>query len=171
RPYLITGARKAAYLSVRRIRDETELSVEIEPIIYPTAYNLKFVLKEPSVALYSPSRAQGTFSVNVATSIRAVDVITPLEPAEVDQYMDLWINHSTSEGFANKLRAIGEKMRGIGDSTEIVVESLLMMSSPTPPRELIYYCEEHDREPTHSHERTAPPSAVKDLLKHHLKLN
>lgn len=170
-PYLITSAKKVTCISVRRIRDESDLTVEIDPIIYPTTYNLKFVLEEPSVGLYSPSNTQGTFSANTTTSIRAVDVIQPMDPADVDQYIDLWLTHKTDDSFANKLKAMQEKIRGIESSAEIVIESLLMMSSPHPPRQLIYYCEDHDRDPTHNHDRTVPPSAVKGLLKHHLKLN
>lgn len=170
-PYLITSAKKVAYLSVRRINDESDLAVEIDPIIYPTPYNLKFVLKEPSVGLYSLSTTQGTFSANATTSIRAVDVIQSMDPADVEQYIDLWITHKTNDNFATKLRAIQEKIRGIENSAEIVVESLLMMSSPRPPRQLIYYCEDHDSDPTHNHDRNLPPSAVKGLLKHHLKLD
>lgn len=170
-PYLITSAKKVAYLSVRRIRDESDLTVEIDPIVYPTPYNLKFVLKEPSIGLYSPSHIQGTFSANTTTSIRAVDVIQQMDLADVEQYMDLWITHKTSDNLANKLKAMEEKIKGIESSAEIVVESLLMMSSPPAPRQLIYYCEEHDREPTHDHDRNVPPNAVKGLAKHHLRLN
>ena len=170
-PYLITSARKVAYLSVRRIRDESDLTVEIDPIIYPTPYNLKFVLKEPSAGLYSTSHMQGIFSANATTSIRAVDVIQSMDPADVEQYIDLWITHKTDDNFANKLKTMQEKIKGIESSAEIVVESLLMMSSPPAPRQLIYYCEEHDSDPTHNHDRNVPPSAVKGLLKHHLKLS
>jgi len=170
-PYLITSTRKVACISVRRIKDESELTVEIDPIIYPTPYNLKFVLKEPSVGLYGPSNTQGTFSANATTSIRAVDVIQQMDPADVEQYIDLWITHKTNDNFAAKLKAMQEKVRGIESSAEIVVESLLIMSSPPPPRQLIYYCEDHDHDPTHNHDRNVPPSAVKGLLKHHLKLN
>jgi len=169
-PYLITSAKKVAYVSARRIGDESDLTVEIDPIVYPTPYNLKFVLKEPSVGLYSPSNTQGTFSANATTSIRAVDVIQPMDHVDVEQYIDLWITHKTNDNFATKLKTMQEKMRGIESSAEIVVESLLIMSSPSPPRQLIYYCEDHDRDPTHNHDRTVPPSAVKGLLKHHLKL-
>ncbi len=169
-PYLVTSARKIVCLSVRRIANESGLTVEIDPIIYPTPYNLKFVLKEPSIGLYSQSNTQGTFSSNTTTSIRAVDVIQPMELGDVEQYVDLWVTHKTSDGFAAKLKTMQEKIRAIESSAEIVVESLLMMSSPHPPRQLIYYCEDHDRDPTHNHERTIPPSAVKGLVKHYLKL-
>jgi len=169
-PYLITSAKKVAYLSVRRIGNESNLTVEIDPIVYPTPYNLKFVLKEPSVGLYSQSSTQGTFSANATTSIRAVDIIQQMEEVDVEQYMDLWITHKASDNFTNKLKAMEEKIKSIESSAEIVVESLLMMSSPHQPRQLIYYCEDHDSDPTHNHDRTVPPSAVKGLLKHHLKL-
>ncbi len=170
-PYLITSARKVAYVSVRRIGDESDLTIEIDPIVYPTPYNLKFVLKEPSIGLYSQSKTQGTFSANATTTIRAVDVIQPMDPADVEQYVDLWTTHKTNDNFAAKLKTMQEKIKGIESSAEIVVESLLMMSSPPPPRQLIYYCEDHDLDPTHNHDRTVPPSAVKGLLKHHLKLD
>lgn len=169
-PYIITSARKVVCLSVSRINDESDLTIEIDPIIYPTPYNLKFVLKEPSIGLYSPSKTQGTISANSTTLIRAVDVIQQMNPVDVEQYMDLWLTHSTNENFAMKLKAMQEKMKGIESSAEIVVESMLMMSSPPPPRQLIYYCEDHDRDPTHNHDRTTPPSAVKGLVKSQLKL-
>ncbi len=169
-PYLITSAKKVVCISVRRIGDESDLTVEIDPIVYPTPYNLKFILKEPSVSLYGPSNTQGTFSANATTTIRAVDVIQPMDPADVEQYVDLWITHKASDNFAANLKTMQEKIRGIESSAEIVVESLLMMSSPHPPRQLIYYCEDHDLDPTHNHDRTVPPSAVKELLKHNLKL-
>ncbi len=170
-PYLITSARKVAYLSVKRIKDDSDIIVEIDPIIYPTPYNLKFILKDPSAGLYSPSTTQGTFSANEATVIRAVDVIQQMEPRDVEEYMDLWLTHKTSDGFATKLKAVENKIKSIESSAEIVVESLLMMSSSPAPRQLIYYCEDHDRDPTHNHNRNVPPSAVKGLLKHHLKLD
>jgi len=170
-PYLITNAKKVAYLSVRRIKDESDVTVEIDPIIYPTPYNLKFVLKDPSVGLYSPSSTQGIFSANETTAIRAVDVIQQMEPKEVEEYMDLWLTHKTSDGFASKLKAMESKIKGMESSAEIVVESLLMMSSPPAPRQLIYHCNDHDHDPTHNHNRNVPPSAVKGLLKHHLKLD
>ena len=170
-PYLITSAKKVTYLSLRRIKDESDVSVEIDPIIYPTAYNLKFVLKEPSVGLYSPSNRQGTFSANATTSIRAVHVIQQMDLEDVERYMDLWLTHKTSDSFATKLKTVENKLKGIQNSAEIVVESLLVMSSPPEPRQLIYYCEDHDRDPTHNHDRNVPPSAVKGLLKHHLKMD
>jgi hypothetical protein len=170
-PYLITSARKVACISVRRIKDESDLTVEIDPIIYPTPYNLKFVLKEPSIGLYSPSSTQGTFSANSTTSIRATDLIQQIEPTDAEEYMDLWIMHKASDNFATKLRAIQEKIRTIESSEDVVVESLLMVSSPRPPRQLIYYCEDHDRDPTHNHDRNMPPTAVKGLLRHHLKMS
>jgi hypothetical protein len=169
--YLITSARKVACLSVRRIKDESDITVEIDPIVYPTPYNLKFVLKEPSIGLYSPSNTQGTFSANATTSIRAVDIIQQMDPVDVEQYVDLWITHKASDNLVAKLKAMQEKIREIEGSAEIVVESLLMMSSPSPPRQLIYYCENHESDPTHNHDRNVPPSAVKGLLKHHLKLD
>ena len=170
-PYLITSAKKVVYLSVKRIKDESEVTVEIDPIIYPTPYNLKFVLKDPSVGLYSTSSTQGTFSANETTAIRAVDVLQQMEPKDVDEYMDLWLTHKTSDGFATKLKAVESKIKSLESSAEIVVESLLMMSSPPTPRQLIYYCEDHDSDPTHNHNRNVPPSAVKERLKHHLKLD
>lgn len=169
--YLITSAKKVAYLSVRRIRDESDVTVEIDPIIYPTPYNLKFILKEPSIGLYSPSNTQGTFSANAVTPIRAVDVIQPMEPDDLENYIDFWVTHKTNDTLATKLKEVQEKIKSIESSAEILVESLLLMSSPHPPRQLIYYCEDHDYDPTHNHERTVPSSAVKGLLKHHLKLN
>lgn len=170
-PYLITSARKVAYLSAKRIKDESDVIIEIDPIIYPTPYNLKFILKEPSVGLYSPSSTQGTFSANETTAIRAVDVIQQMELKDVEEYTDLWLTHKTSDGFATKLKAVENKIKSVESSAEIVVESLLMMSTPPAPRQLIYYCEDHDRDPTHNHNRNVPPSSVKGLLKHHLKLD
>ncbi len=170
-PYLVTGTRKVAHISVRRVQDESSMTVEIAPIIYPTAYNLKFVLGEPSIGLYSQSETKGTFSVNAATPIRGTDLIEPLSQEDIDQYVDLWITHKTTEDFANKLKAMGAKLRGVDDSAELVVESLLMMSSPPPPRQLIYYCEEHEGDPSHGHDRTVATSAVKGLVRHHLKLS
>ncbi|MFQ5969048.1 MAG: hypothetical protein ACE5J2_00935 [Nitrososphaerales archaeon] len=169
--YLITSAKKVAYISARRIKDESELSVEIDPIVYPTPYNLKFILKEPSIGLYSPSNTQGTFSANTVTPIRAVDVIQPMQADDLENYLDFWITHKANDTLAIKLKAVEEKIKSIKSSAEILVESLLLMSSQHPPRQLICYCEDHDYDPTHNHERTVPPTAVKGLLKHHLKLN
>jgi hypothetical protein len=168
-PYLITGNRKVSCISVRRVGDEG-LTVEIDPIIYPTPYNLKFVLKEPSVGLYSPSKTRGIFSANSTTSIRAVEILQQMNPSDVDRYMELWVTHSANENFADKLKAVQEKIRNMQSSAEIVVESMLIMSSPQPPRQLIFHCEDHERNPTHDHERTVPPSAVKALAKNHLKM-
>lgn len=169
-PYLVTGARKTAYVSVRRVESDADVSVEIDPIIYPTAYNLKFTLREPSVGLYSPSNTKGVFSVNATTPVRAVNAVESLQVDELEQYLDLWITHRASNTLASKLKNMEEKLRSMQDSAGMVVESMLMMSSPRPPRELIYYCEEHDKEPTHRHERTVPASAVKGLMKSHLKV-
>ncbi len=170
-PYLITSAKKIAYLSVRRTKDESELTIEIDPIIYPTPFNLKFVLNEPSVGLYSPSTDKGTFSVNSLTPIRATDAIQTIEVPDLDNYIDLWITHKADDSFVTKLKTMQQKITNVDSSTELLVESMLAMSSPMPPRQLIYMCEEHDKEPTHKHEKTVAPSAVKGLLKHHLKLN
>jgi len=170
-PYLVSSARKVSYVSVMRIKDESQVNVEIEPIIYPTPFNLKFVLHEPSVGLYSPSSDKGTFSVNPATHIRATDAIQSIEVSDLENYIDLWITHKADDSFVTKLKAMQKKVAGAENSVEILLESMLAMSLPTPPRQLIYFCEDHDKDPTHKHERLVPPSSVKGLLKHHLKLN
>ena len=170
-PYLVTSPKKVAYLSVRRIKDESSLTVEIDPIIFPRPFNLTFVLNEPSVGLYTPSTDKGTFSANSVTPIRATDAIQTLEVSDLDRYIDLWITHKADDSFLTKLRTMQKKIANVDSSVELVLESMLSMSSPTPPRQLIYSCEDHDKEPTHKHEKNVPPSAVKGLLKHHLKLN
>lgn len=170
KPYLVTSARKVVYLSVRRVKDESDLTVEIDPIIYPTSFNLKFILNEPSIGLYSPSSVQGIISFNIHTPIRATDMVQTLEVGDLESFADLWITHKADEGFVRKLRTVTGKITHMNDSAEMLLETMLAMSSPTPPRSLIYSCEEHEKDPTHKHERTVPPSAVKGLLKHHLKL-
>ncbi|MFQ5941403.1 MAG: hypothetical protein ACE5KA_06880 [Nitrososphaerales archaeon] len=170
-PYLVTSSKKVSYVSVRRVTDESGLTIEIEPIIYPTPFNLKFVFNEPSVGLYAPSMERGIFSVNTVTSIRATDIIQTIEVPDLHSYLDLWITHKTDNSFVTKLKTMRKKIMNADSSTELLVESMLAMSSPMPPRQLIYLCEDHDREPTHKHEKTVSPSAVKELLKHHFKLN
>ena len=168
--YLVTSAKEVSYLSVRR-SDENDPIVEIDPIIYPTPFNLKFEFKEPSVGLYSTSREKGIFSINTVTSVRATDIIQAMEIPDLDRYIKLWITHKADDSFVKKLRTMREKIMNVDNSPELLVESMLAMSSPTPPRQLIYMCEDHDREPTHKHEKTVSPSAMNGLLKHHLKLN
>jgi hypothetical protein len=170
-PYLVTSAKKVSYLSARRVKGENDLTVEIDPIIYPTPFNLKFVLNEPSVGLYSPSTEKGTFSMNNVTSIRTTDMIQTLEVPDLERYIDLWVTHKADDSFIKKLRTMQEKVMNVDNSAELLVESMLAMSSPTPARQLIYICEDHDKEPTHKHEKTIPQSAVKGLVKHHLKIN
>lgn len=170
-PYLITSAKKISYLSVRRENNENDITIEIDPIIYPTSFNLKFVFNEFSVGLYSPSMDKGTFSVNNITSIRSTDVIQSLEVYDLESYIDLWITHKADDSFIRKLRTIQKKITNVDSSAELLLESILAMSASIPSRQLIYKCENHDREPTHKHEKTVYPSAVKGLLKHYLKLN
>jgi len=123
------------------------------------------------VGLYSTSREKGIFSINTVTSVRATDIIQAMEIPDLDRYIKLWITHKADDSFVKKLRTMREKIMNVDSSPELLVESMLAMSSPTPPRQLIYMCEDHDREPTHKHEKTVSPSAVNGLLKHHLKLN
>jgi len=170
-PYLITSAKKISYLSVRRENNENDITIEIDPIIYPTSFNLKFVFNEFSVGLYSPSLDKGTFSVNDITSIRSTDVIQSLEVYDLESYIDLWITHKADDSFITKLRTIQKKITNVDSSAELLLESILAMSASMPSRQLIYKCENHDREPTHKHEKTIHSSAVKGLLKHYLKLN
>jgi len=170
-PYLVTSARKMSCLSVRRVKDESGLYIEIEPIVYPTPYNLKFVLQEPGVGLYSLSNDKGIFSVNTLTSIRATDIIQPIDFTDLDRYIELWLTHKADDRFLKKLRTIRRKFMNMSNSEELLMESMLAMSAPTPPRRLIYMCEDHYKEPTHKHELNLLPSAVKGLLRHHLKLN
>ncbi len=108
-PYLITSAKKISYLSVRRENNENDITIEIDPIIYPTSFNLKFVFNEFSVGLYSPSLDKGTFSVNDITSIRSTDVIQSLEVYDLESYIDLWITHKADDSFITKLRTIQKK--------------------------------------------------------------
>lgn len=169
-PYLITSARKVSYLSVRKVKDENDLTIEIEPIIYPTPFNLKFILNEPSVGLYSPSSDKGTFSVNSVTPIRATDAIQTIEVPDLENYIDLWVTHKADDSFITKLKIMQQKIKNADSSVELMLESMLAMSLPTPPRQLIYMCENHDTDPTHKHEKTVPPSSVKGLLKYHLKI-
>jgi hypothetical protein len=169
-PYLITSARKVACVSVTRVKDEKDLKVTIDPIIYPTPFNLKFILNEPSVALYSPSSDKGTFSVNSVTHIHATDVIQALDLSDLDKLIELWITHKAEDSFVTKLKVMQQKVRNADSSAELLLESMLALSAPTSPRQLIYMCEDHDNEPTHKHEKIVPPSSVKGLLKHHLKL-
>ncbi len=169
-PFLVTSPRKMSCLSVRRVKDESGLHIEIEPIVYPTPYNLKFVLQQPCIGLYSPSNEKGIFSVNTHTPIHGTDIIQPMEITELDRYIDLWLTHKADERFLKKLRTIQRKFMNLGNSEELLMESMLAMSAPMPPRRLIYMCEDHYKEPTHNHERNVLPSAVKGLLRHHLKL-
>ncbi|MEM2760722.1 MAG: hypothetical protein QXU32_12330 [Nitrososphaerales archaeon] len=170
-PYLISSARKVTYVSVRRIEEESRITVEIDPIVYPSPFNLKFVLNEPSVGLYNPSSDKGTISMNSVTTIRATDLTQSIEPSDLDSFIDLWITHKADESFVTKLKAMKNKVANSASSVELALELMLTMSLPMPPRQLIYICEDHDKEPTHRHERLVPPSSVKGLLKHHLKLN
>ncbi|MGH9910123.1 MAG: hypothetical protein ACRD32_05740, partial [Nitrososphaerales archaeon] len=117
-PYLVTSPKKVAYLSVRRIKDESSLTVEIDPIIFPTPFNLTFVLNEPSVGLYTPSTDKGTFSANSVTPIRATDAIQTLEVSDLDRYIDLWITHRADDSFLTKLRTMQKKITNVDSSVE-----------------------------------------------------
>lgn len=171
KPFLITSARKISSISVKRLMDESSLTINIEPIIYPTPFNLKFIFDEPSISFYSPSLDKGTFSANSSTAIRATDVLQTLDLSELETYVELWITHKADDSFVKKLKNMQKKISNVDGSVELAMESMLAMSYSAPKRALIYMCENHENEPTHKHEKTVPPSAVKGLLKHHLKLN
>ncbi len=127
--YLVKGNRKEVTLAVRRIDDERSLIVEIEPIIYPTNFNLKFILDEPSVTLYSHSMTKGILSLNATTTIRAIDEIRVISLDDMHEYISLWIDPS-KEGFRDRLNRLISKL----GSEEFLIESLLTLSKDPDSR-------------------------------------
>lgn len=164
--YLITSTRKEAALAVRRINDERSLMIEIDPIIYPSNFNLRFILDEPSVTLYSPSMPKGIVSLNTNTTIRATDRIQVISFDDINDYISLWLKPS-GEGFKNKLNNLIKKI----GSEEFLIDSVLAISKDPPTRELVYLCRDHASKPeAHAHNQILDTNTVKDIILKHLQL-
>ena len=163
--YLITSNRKELTISVRRINDEQGLMVEIDPIIYPSIFNLKFILDEPSVTLYSLSLSKGIVSLNSNTAIRATDKINTITIDELNDYLSLWLEPE-KEGLKAKVDRLISKI----GSEEFLIESLLALSKDPPSRELIYLCNDHASKPFHNHDKILSRNDLKSIIINHLRL-
>ncbi|MEM2855566.1 MAG: hypothetical protein QW416_00475 [Candidatus Nitrosocaldaceae archaeon] len=164
--YLIKSNRKESTISVRRISDERSLIVEIDPIIYPTPFNLKFILNEPSVTLYSPSMNKGIISLNSNTVIRAIDTLTIIDQNDLKDYLELWIEPA-SKSFKDKLSKVMSKI----GSNEFLIEGLLALSKDPPNRELISLCYDHELKGYHEHGKIIDVNIIKSMIIKHLKLD
>jgi hypothetical protein len=164
--YFIKGNRKEATLAVRRIKDERSLMIEIDPIIYPTDFNLRFILNEPSVTLHSPSMLKGIVSLNANTTVRATDSIEVISFDDINNYISLWLKPS-SEGFKKKLNSLISKI----GSEEFLIESMLTFAKDPPDRNLIYLCKDHSLKPeAHAHSQMVDVGSVNNIIMNHLRL-
>ncbi len=164
--YFIKGNRKEATLAVRRIKDERSLMVEIDPIIYPSNFNLRFILDEPSITLYSPSMLKGIVSLNTNTIVRATDTIEVISFDDINDYISLWLKPS-SEGFKRKINNLISKL----GSEEFLIEAMLAFAKDPPDRSLIYLCKDHaSKREDHAHNEILDVNSVNDIILNHLKL-
>ncbi|MCS6768445.1 MAG: hypothetical protein RMJ59_06630 [Candidatus Nitrosocaldus sp.] len=161
-PYIIATERHVLYIS-RRLSDE-RVSVSIDPIVYPTPFNLRLIIDEPCVALHSVSSSTGILSLNKRTMIRGVDRIEQVDGSAIDGIVRVWLRDYDDESAARRI------IRGIASlrSIDRLVEYMLTSGSHTR-RSTIYRCEEHDSEPMHEHDTMVSGSSVRDIIRHHLK--
>lgn len=164
KPYIIATDRHVLYISVKRFNDK-HVSVSIDPIIYPTPFNLRFIIDEPCVALHSISSSTGILSLNKRTVIRAVDVIEQVDSTAIDELVRLWLRDYDDEPTTTRI------IKGIASlrSTSRLVEYILT-SGKHVRRSTIYRCEEHDHEPMHKHDTMVSSSSVRTLIRYHLNV-
>ncbi len=163
--YILKGNRKSVTFSLRKIDDERSLLIEIDPIIYPTDFNLKFILDEPSIVLYNNSLMEGIVSLNRSTYVRAIDSIDIITLDDLKDYISLWIKPA-KEGFTNKFNNLINKL----GSEEFLIESLLALSKKAPNKRVVYLCHDHELQGFHAHDSMIDTDSIIDIILAHIRL-
>lgn len=161
-PYLVATNRHVLYIAVRRFSNG-HLSTSIDPIVYPTPFNLRLILDEPCVALHTVSSSTGILSLNRRTVIRGVDTVEQVDSTAIDDIVRLWLREQEDESTAAKI------IRGITSlrSRSRLVEYMLTSGRYTR-MSTIYRCEEHDSQPMHGHDTLLSRGSVRGLIRYHL---
>jgi len=163
--YIIKGNSKEVTFSLRRINDERSLLIEIDPIIYPTEFNLKFIFDEPSISLYTNSLTDGIISLNRSTYVRTTDIIKVITLDELKEYISLWIKPS-KENISDKIKKLISKL----GSEEFLIESLLVLSKKPPNKKIVYICNDHALKGYHLHDSIIDINSIIDVILYHLRL-
>ncbi len=163
--YIIKGNNKEVTFSLRRINDERSLLIEIDPIIYPAEFNLKFIFDEPSISLYSNSLTDGIVSLNRSTYVRATDIIKVITLDELKEYISLWIKPS-KENINDKIKKLISKL----GSEEFLIESLLALSKKPSNKKIVYLCNDHALKGYHLHDSIIDINSIIDIISSHLRL-
>jgi hypothetical protein len=163
--YIIKGNSKEVTFSLRRINDERSLLIEIDPIIYPTEFNLKFIFDEPSISLYTNSLTDGIISLNRSTYVRTTDIIKVITLDELKEYISLWIKPS-KENISDKIKKLISKL----GSEEFLIESLLVLSKKPPNKKIVYLCNDHALKGYHLHDSIIDINSIIDVILYHLRL-
>ncbi|MFN4336592.1 MAG: hypothetical protein ACK4FV_03285 [Candidatus Nitrosocaldus sp.] len=164
RPYIIATDRHVLYISVKRFSYE-HLSVSIDPIVYPTPFNLRFIIDEPCIALHTISSSTGILSLNRRTIIRGVDAIEQVDNSTIDEMVRLWLRDYDDDSTTSRIIKGIASLRSMSRLVEYILTSGKHVRMST-----IYKCEEHDIDPLHKHDTMIPASSVRDLIRYHLNI-
>ncbi|MEM2062385.1 MAG: hypothetical protein QW776_05420 [Candidatus Nitrosocaldus sp.] len=165
KPYIVATDRHVLYIAVKRFGYE-HLSVSIDPIVYPTPFNLRFIIDEPCVALHTISSSTGILSLNKRTIIRGVDAIEQVDSSTIDEMVRLWLrDYDDDDSTASRIIKGIASLRSMSRLVEYVLTSGRHVRMST-----IYRCEEHDSEPMHKHDTMVPASSVSAIIRYHLNI-
>jgi hypothetical protein len=162
RPYIVYTNRHIVYIGVKRFIDEHSLHVSIDPIVHPSAFNLLFIVDEPSVALHNISASTGIVSINRHMRIRATDSIEQVREDDIEGLVKVWLN-DVDESDARRI------LKGVASlrSLSTLLEYLLTSGKHTK-KSTVYICNEHEADPMHKHDRMIPSSDVSHAIRYHL---
>ncbi len=164
KPYIVTTNAHTLYICVRRFIDESSLHISIEPLIYPSQFNLKFVFNEPCIALHSISASTGIVSMNRYTVVRAVDTVKQVSSSDIDEIVRLWLNDYDESDVKRILNGVAALR-----SLATLVEYLLTSGKHTK-KSTIYLCNDHDDEPMHKHDRMLARDQVREVIRYTLEV-
>jgi|FaiFalFF_MnMetaG_3_1042247.scaffolds.fasta_scaffold00515_10 hypothetical protein len=160
KPYIIATNRHVLYIGVKRFIDESSLSISIDPLIYPSQFNLKFILDEPCVALHNISASTGIVSINKRTVVRAVDQVEQVTSNDIDGIVRLWLNEYDESDAKRIIKGIAALR-----SLNTLVDYLLTSGKHTR-KSTIYLCNDHDDEPMHKHDKMIARDQVRGVIRH-----
>ncbi len=164
KPYIIATDRHVIYISVKRFGYE-HLSVSIDPIVYPTPFNLRFIIDEPCVALHTISSSTGILSLNRRTVIRGIDAIEQVDNSTIEEMVRLWLRDYDDDSTASRVIKGIASLRSMSRLVEYILTSGKHVRMST-----IYKCEEHDSDPMHKHDTMIPTSSIMDFIRYHLNI-
>jgi len=160
KPYIIATNRHVLYIGVKRFIDESSLSIHIDPLIYPSQFNLKFILDEPCVALHNISASTGIVSINKRTVIRAVDQVEQITSNDIDGIVRLWLNEYDESNAKRIIKGIAA-LRNLNALVDYI-----LTSGKHTRKSTIYLCNDHDDEPMHKHDKMIARDQVRGVIKH-----